>query len=125
MGDTLLEPATVVKLQTPVRLESGKFTGQALGWAVQSVPLGAEGTPTLVVSRGLGAAVKRGFLGATTVGGHVSGGTASLMTVPEHRIAIAVTTNVSGADNASVLATRLADVFVRLLQTRAVLPRPA
>jgi hypothetical protein len=34
---------------------------------------------------------------AATVGGHAFGGTASLMTIPEHRIAIAVATNVSGA----------------------------
>jgi CubicO group peptidase (beta-lactamase class C family) len=118
MGDALLDPATVEELQTPVRLASGESTGQTLGWAVRRVPMGADGTPTRIVGQGLGDAVRRSFLSATTVGGHVSGGTASLMTVPEHRIAIAVVTNVSGAENVSLLSARLAEVFVRLLQAR-------
>ncbi len=118
MGGALLDPATVRQLQTPVRLASGEPTDQALGWAVQSVMMGADGTPTRVVGQGLGAAVRRGFLGATTLGGHVSGSTASLMTIPERRIAIAVTTNVSGSENTSLLAARLADVFVRGRQGR-------
>ncbi len=118
MGDALLDPATVEELQTPVRLASGESTGQALGWAVRRVPMGADGTPTRIVGQGLGDAVRRSPLSATTVGGHVSGGTTSLMTVPEHRIAIAVATNVSGAENVSLLSARLAEVFVRLLETR-------
>jgi hypothetical protein len=40
------------------------------------------------------------------------------MTIPERRIAIAVTTNVSGSENTSLLAARLADVFVRGRQGR-------
>ncbi len=118
MGDALLDPATVEELQTPVRLASGESTGQALGWAVRRVPMGADGTPTRIVGQGLGDAVRRSPLSATTVGGHVSGGTTSFMTVPEHRIAIAVATNVSGAENASLLSARLADAFIRLLQAR-------
>jgi CubicO group peptidase (beta-lactamase class C family) len=118
MGDALLDPRTVKELQTPVRLASGEFTGQALGWTVRSVPTGADGAPIRVVGQGLGAAVRRHFLGASTAGGHVSGTTASLMTVPGHRIAIAVTTNVSGAGNVSLLSARLADVFIRRVQAR-------
>lgn len=118
MVDALLDPATVAELQTPVRLASGESTGQALGWAVQRVPMGAEETPTRIAGQGLGAAVRRHPLGATTIGGHVSGGTASLMTVPEHRIAIAVAANVSGAESVSLLPVRLSDVFVRLLEAR-------
>jgi hypothetical protein len=118
MGDALLDPATVEELQTPVRLASGESTRQALGWAVRRVPMGADGTPTRIVGQGLGDAVRRSPLSATTVGGHVSGGTASLMTVPEHRMAIAVATNVSGAENVSLLSARLADAFIRLLQAR-------
>jgi hypothetical protein len=41
---------------------------------------------------------------------------ASLLIVPDHRIAIAVASNVSGAENVSRLAIRLADVFVGFLQ---------
>jgi CubicO group peptidase (beta-lactamase class C family) len=120
MGDALLHPATREELQTPVRLESGEFTGQALGWTVRSVPMGSDGAPTRIVGQGLGEAVLWRPLSVTTVGGQVAGGTTSLMTVPEHRIAIAVATNVSGAENVSLLSARLADAFVRLLETRRI-----
>ena len=116
MGDALLDPATVEELQTPVKLASGESTGQALGWVVQRAPMGADGTPTKIVGQGLGNPVQRSFLSAITVGGHVTGGTAALMTVPEHRIAIAVATNVSGAGNVSLISVRLAEVFIRFLQ---------
>jgi serine beta-lactamase-like protein LACTB len=116
MGDELLDPATVEELQTPVRLASGESTTQALGWTVQSVPMGTDGASTRIVGQGLGKAVRRRPLSATTVGGQVAGGTASLLTVPDHGIAIAVATNVSGAENVSLLSVRLADVFVRTLE---------
>src|SRR5262245_39512647 len=64
MGDALLDPATVGELQTPVRLASGESTGQALGWEVRRVPMGAEATPTRIVGHGLGNPVKRGPLSA-------------------------------------------------------------
>jgi CubicO group peptidase (beta-lactamase class C family) len=118
MSDSLLRPATVRELQTPVRLASGESTGQALGWVVQALPTGPEGSPTRIVGQGLEAAVRRRFLGATTIGGHVSGGTASLLTVPDHRLAIAVASNVSGAESVSLLSTRLSDVFLRRLEAR-------
>ena len=118
MGDALLAPATIKKLQTPVQLASGESTRQALGWAVRTVPMGADGATTRIVGQGLGEAVRRWPLSATTVGGHVSGGTASLLTVPEQHIAIAVATNVSGSETASLLSARLADEFIRLLHAR-------
>jgi CubicO group peptidase (beta-lactamase class C family) len=112
MGDAFLDPATVKELQTPVRLSPGEITGQALGWAVQHASMGADGSPMRMVGQGLGDAVKRSFLSAVTLGGHVSGGTTSLLTVPDHRIAIAVAANVSGSENVSPLATRLAEIFI-------------
>ena len=118
MGSELLEPATIEELQTPARLASGDSTGQALGWTVLHVPMGADEAPTRIVGQGLGDAVLRRPLSATTVGGHVSGATASLATVPEHRISVAVATNVSGAENVSRLAVRLADAFVRRVEAR-------
>ena len=118
MGDALLDPATVEKLQTPVRLTSGDFTGEALGWTVGSVPMGADETLTRIAGQGLADSVVRRPPSVTIIGGQVSGGTVSLVTVPEHRIAIAVATNVSGSENVSLLSARLADTFVRLLETR-------
>jgi CubicO group peptidase (beta-lactamase class C family) len=113
MGEVLLTPATVEELQTPVRLASGESTEQALGWEVRRIPMGADPIPTRIVGEGLRAPVRRSVLSATTLGGHVVGGTTSLLTVPERRIAVAVATNVSGAENVSLLATRLAEVFFR------------
>ncbi len=114
----LLDPTTVEELQTPVRLVSGESTGQALGWMVRDVPMGVDGTRERIVGHGLGDAVRRSLLSATTVGGHVPGSTASLMIVPEHRIAIAVATNVSGAETVSLLSIRLADLFLRHIPPR-------
>jgi CubicO group peptidase (beta-lactamase class C family) len=112
MSGALLDPATIDELQQPARLESGELTGEALGWTVGSALMGPDGVPTRIVGQGLGEVVLQSPLSVTTVGGQVAGGTASLLTIPEHRIAIAVTTNVSGAKNVSLLSTRLADVFV-------------
>jgi len=118
MGNSLLDPATTEELLAPVVLESGEPTEQALGWTVQRAPMGAGGTVTLVVGQGLGDAVRRTPISAEAVGGNIAGGTASLVIVPEHRLAIAVMTNVSGAENPSRLAVRLADVFIGFLETR-------
>jgi len=93
----LLDPETIALLQTPVRLESGESTGAGLGWFVRRVPIGERQTPTRIVGHG----------------GSEVGGTASLMTVPEHGIAIAVTTNVSFAEAVSSLSAQLADIFAR------------
>jgi len=116
MGDALLEPATAEALQEPVWLESGEPMSQALGWTVLRLPMGSDGALTRIVGQGLGEVVQRRPLSVETVGGQVAGGTTALLTVPDYRIAIAVATNVSGAANVSLLAVRLADVFVRLTQ---------
>lgn len=118
MGDALFEPVTLQELQEPASLLSGESTARTLGWTVGTLPMGTDGVPTRIVGQGLGEAVHRTSLGAGTVGGSVAGGTASLLTLPEHRIAIAVATNVSGAGNVPLLTTRLADLFVRFLETR-------
>jgi len=118
MGDALLDSATVEELRAPVRLASGESTGQALGGSVGQIPVGTDGSPTRIVGQGLEDAVRRSFLSATSAGGQVSGGTASLISVPEHRLAIAVVTNVSGAENVSLISTRLTDLFIRFLGTR-------
>lgn len=118
LGDELLDPKTVEELLTPVSLESGEATGQALGWIVHDAPMGVDEAPTRIVGQGLGETVVRQPLSVQTVGGQVAGGTATLLIVPGHRIAIAVAANVSGAENVSVLAIRLADRFVRSLEAR-------
>jgi CubicO group peptidase (beta-lactamase class C family) len=118
MGDALLDPAIIEELQTPVSLPEGEPAGQALGWSVETLPMGFEETPTRIVGRGLGETVVGSTFSIQTVGGQVAGGTAALMTVPDHGLAIAVATNVSGSENVSLLSTRLADAFIRLLQTR-------
>ncbi|MEW6322933.1 MAG: serine hydrolase domain-containing protein [Acidobacteriota bacterium] len=112
MSGALLTAATWETLQTPVPLASGDSDGQALGWVVQQAPLGAGGTPTRIVGIGLGEAVRDAPLSAVSTGGHVAGGTATLMLVPEHRLAIAVATNVSGSRNVAALAMRLGGAFV-------------
>ena len=118
MDGALLEPATVEELQTPEELASGESTGRGLGWAEGRVPVDGDGPTTRIVGLGLGDVVLRRPLSATIIDVQVSGGTATLVTVPEHRIAIAVATNVSGAENVSLLSARLAEVFIRQLQVR-------
>jgi len=116
MGDALLDPTTVEEIETPVRFGSGETTGQALGWSVETTPMGTDGAPTRVLGLGLGDTVRRRPLSAVAVGGHPFGGTTSLLIVPDHRVAVAVASNVSGAENVSLLAVLLADTFVRSLQ---------
>lgn len=113
MDGDLLEADTWMQLQRPVRLASGEFLDQALGWTVLDAPLGHEGKSTRILGHGLGEVARRSPISAETVGGQVAGGTAALAAVPEHRIAIAVASNVSAASNVPALAKRLADVFVR------------
>ena len=81
----LLKTATLQQLQTPQRLASGKETGYGLGWALGNVPLAGGQTRTIGVD------------------GEVRGGmTTSLLTVPEHGIVVAVSSNISYADTASI-----------------------
>jgi CubicO group peptidase (beta-lactamase class C family) len=89
----LLKTATLQQLQSSQRLASGKDTGYGLGWAIGSLTL--AGQP------------------ARTIGqdGELRGGmVASLLTVPEHAIVVAVTSNISHANTASI-ARQVAQAF--------------
>ena len=96
-GD-LVPREVVVRFQTPQRLASGEPTDAGLGWFIRRLPLGPERVPTRVVGHR----------------GNVAGGTTSLQTVPDHGLAIAVTSNVTFARAVSTLADALADIFVRM-----------
>ncbi len=89
----LLEPATVALLQTSQRLASGEDTGYGLGWKVKTVSL--AGKPTRMVGHD---------------GDSLGGMVASLMTFPDYAMAVAVTSNISFADTASI-AERVAQTF--------------
>jgi CubicO group peptidase (beta-lactamase class C family) len=89
----LLKTATVQQLQTPQRLASGKETGYGLGWAIGTVTLAGKQTRTIGND------------------GEVRGGmVTSLMTVPELGIVVAVTSNISYANTAS-LAVKIGEAF--------------
>lgn len=93
-GDTLLQPATVRLLQTPQRLPSGQETGYGLGWDLEKVTL--AGRDTLVAGHD----------------GEIMGGTvASLMTLPEYDLVVAVMSNTAFADTFSIGA-KIAEPFV-------------
>ena len=79
LGGRLLRSETLNTLRTPLELESGKSTGYGLGWFVRSAPFGPEATTATVFGHS-----------GTSVGGYTS-----FMTLPEHGIVVAVTTNVS------------------------------
>jgi len=90
---TLLQPGTVQSLQTSLRLPSGQETGYGLGWDLETVT----------------------WLGEQThVAGHdgdvLGGMVASLMTVPQRRVVVAVMSNTSYADTVG-LASRIAEAF--------------
>ena len=80
-GD-VLQPATVELLQTPEQLASGEPTGYGLGWFVRRVPLGD--TEARVIGHG----------------GSAVGGSTSFMAFPDHDLVIAVSSNVSFAEDA-------------------------
>lgn len=92
-GGKLLKPETVKLLQTPRRLESGGETGYGLGWRVRTVTM--AGKQTRVAGQN---------------GDSMGGMVATLMTVPEHGITVAVTSNIPFAGTAA-LADRIAEVF--------------
>ena len=92
-GGKLLRHATVQMFQTPQRLVSGVETGYGLGWEIKTVMLAGQQVR---------AAGHNGFFWAGTV--------ASLLTFPERGMAVAVTSNISLADTAS-LAERIAKTF--------------
>ena len=93
-GD-VLEPGTVELLQTQAQLASGEPTGYGLGWFVRRVPLGdAE-------ARVIGH------------GGSAVGGSTAFMALPDHDLVIAVSSNVSFAEDAvRSLALATATAFV-------------
>ena len=101
----LLRPQTFDMLRTPLELESGESTEYGLGCFVPSAPLGPQAKTTVL-----------GHSGAS------AGGFTSLLTLPEHGIVVAVTTNVTVpagrvpqrflADSLVALSLRLADLFV-------------
>jgi serine beta-lactamase-like protein LACTB, mitochondrial len=91
----LLQPATVQALQTSQRLVSGEETGYGLGWDLETVAI--DGRDTRVVGHD-----------GDLLGGRV----ASLLTLPEHGLVVAVLSNTSYADTFAV-ATRLAQVFAQ------------
>ena len=90
----LLRSETLDLLRTPLTLESGDSTGYGLGWLVESAPLGSEAQTTTF-----------GYAGSSV------GGFTSLLTLPEHGIVVAVTTNVSLANHLPSLSLRLARIF--------------
>jgi serine beta-lactamase-like protein LACTB, mitochondrial len=98
-GGALLQPATVTMLQTPQQLASGEQTSYGLGWDLEPVSL--AGAPTKMAGHD---------------GKFFIGGSASLMTFPEHRIAVAVTTNISFADTKSI-ALKIAEAFASVAAT--------
>lgn len=89
----LLKPETVARLQAAQRLRSGQETGYGLGWERKTVTL--RGKRTQVVGHD---------------GDSLGGMVASLVMVPEYRLVIAVTSNISYADTFG-LAAKLAEVF--------------
>jgi CubicO group peptidase (beta-lactamase class C family) len=95
MDDQLLAPETRDLLWTALRLESGEYTGYGLGWFVRQGRLDAASPPVRIIGHG----------------GSSVGGSTSFMLFPEHRMVIAVTTNVSGATLTS-FAGSLAPVFL-------------
>jgi CubicO group peptidase (beta-lactamase class C family) len=97
---TLLQPATVERLQAEQRLASGQGTGYGLGWDIETASVGGAETRVL---------------------GHdgelLGGPVASLMTVPERGLAVAVISNTSYV-NAEGIALKIADVFAARPESR-------
>jgi CubicO group peptidase (beta-lactamase class C family) len=79
LSGSLLDSETLDMLRTPLELESGESTGYGLGWFVRSAPFGPTANTTAIFGHS-----------GTSVGGF-----SSLMTLPEHGIVVAATTNVS------------------------------
>lgn len=97
----LLRAATVELLQTSQRLASGKETDYGLGWDLETVTMSGK---------------------QTRVAGHngdsLGGMLASLITLPERGIVVAVTSNISYADTYA-LALHIAEAFMGQLASPA------
>ena len=98
----LLQPATVQLLQTSQQLTSGQQTGYGLGWHLQTVTL--AGKPAQAIGHD-----------GEMLGGRV----ASLMTLREREIVVAVMSNIAYADT-SALALKVAEVFAEHDASRAL-----
>lgn len=92
-GGKLLRTQTVQLLQTPQRLTSGELTSYGLGWELKTLTLAGDEVQ---------AAGHNGHFWVEEV--------ASLLTVPERGLAVAVMSNVSFAGTPSV-AERIAEAF--------------
>ncbi len=92
-GGKLLRRETVRVLQTPQRLASGMETGFGLGWEAKTLTLAGQQVRA-----------------AGSNGSFWNGTVASLLTLPERGMAVAVTSNISQADTPS-LAERIAQAF--------------
>jgi CubicO group peptidase (beta-lactamase class C family) len=92
---SLLQPATVRLLQTSQRLTSGEETGYGLGWDLETVTL--AGTRAQAVGHD---------------GDSLGGTVASLLTLPERGLVVAVTSNISYADTFG-LAVNIAEAFAK------------
>ncbi len=103
----LLQPATVQLLQAEQRLSTGAGAGYGLGWSVKTATLDGEDA-RLVGHDG------------DALGGQV----ASLLVWPERGLAVAVTSNISYADTAS-LALQVADAFAPHVRTLTTARRSA
>lgn len=104
-GGTLLQPATVQLLQTSQRLPSGQETGYGLGWDLETVTLAGtlSGTPSGTAS---GAQARVVGHDGEMMGGMV----ASLITLPEQGIVVAVTSNTAYAKTFEI-GSALAQAF--------------
>jgi CubicO group peptidase (beta-lactamase class C family) len=95
-GGDLLQPATVQLLQSSQRLASGQETGYGLGWDLGTAALAGE--PARTVGHD---------------GESLGGIAASLMTLPEQEVVVAIVSNISYADTPS-LAMRVAQAFAEM-----------
>jgi serine beta-lactamase-like protein LACTB, mitochondrial len=97
----LLQPASVQLLQTSQRLPSGQETGYGLGWDLETVSLLGE---------------------QTRMAGHdgdvLGGVAASLMTLPDRGIVVAVASNTSYADTPA-FALKIAEAFAEQAKSPA------
>jgi serine beta-lactamase-like protein LACTB, mitochondrial len=91
----LLKAETIALFQTPLTLTSGESTGFALGWKIDSVPLG-------------GAQVRVVRHRASLIGGAVS-----LYLFPDRGLVIAATSNVANTVAVEAIALQVAETFVR------------
>ncbi len=91
----LVQPATVEQLQTSQRLPSGDETGYGLGWDLETANL--TGKEVRVVGHD-------GIL--------FGGMTASVLTIPERGLVVAVTSNIPYADTYSI-GLKLAEAFAK------------